>query len=446
MQQKVLASSGLISGFSKKSKSEKIEWLLNNYGTNVQSKEILEEFWVSNIDLQSTFDGFSENTISNFIIPFGIAPNFVINDKSYAIPMAIEESSVVAAASSAAKYWMTRGGFKAQTINTTKIGQLHFRWNGSFDLLKQNMPQIKEYIIRSLRGTTTNMDKRGGGILNIEAKELPAVDTNIYQLLFSFETCDSMGANFINSVLEESGHLLKSYFLAENAFKGAEKECEIIMAILSNYTPDCTVKVEVSCPFDKLGKFEGERDGQYFAEKFHTAVQIAKHDVYRATTHNKGIFNGIDAVVLATANDFRAIEASGHAYASRDGQYRSLTDSSIENKELKFWIEVPLALGTVGGLTNLHPLAKLSLDILGNPSANELMQIIATTGLAQNFGAVRSLVTTGIQKGHMKMHLMNILQFLSANDYQKEETVKYFQDRIVSFTAVRQFLDSITPS
>ena len=179
---------------------------------------------------------------------------------------------------------------------------------------------------------------------------------------------------------------------------------------------------------------------EIFAYKFEKALKIASIDTYRATTHNKGIFNGIDSVVIATGNDFRAVEACGHAYAARDGQYRSLSFCEVKDGVYRFWLDIPLAIGTVGGLTNLHPLAKRSLEMMGNPTANELMKIIATVGLAQNFAAVRSLVTTGIQKGHMKMHLMNILNHLEATEKEVKEAIIYFADKLVSFTAVREFL------
>ena len=190
-------------------------------------------------------------------------------------------------------------------------------------------------------------------------------------------------------------------------------------------------------------------DAASFAVKFSKAVRIARLDPYRATTHNKGIFNGIDAVVLATGNDFRAIEACGHTYAARDGQYRSLSQCEVKNNTFKFWMDIPLAIGTVGGLTKLHPLAHRSLELLGHPNARELMMVIAATGLAQNFAAVRSLVTTGIQQGHMKMHLLNILNHLGANEQEAKEAVVYFKDRVVSFASVREFLDwarGITPT
>jgi hydroxymethylglutaryl-CoA reductase len=214
------------------------------------------------------------------------------------------------------------------------------------------------------------------------------------------------------------------------------------MSILSNYTPQCLVRAWVEAPVESFAEsaLQNGMDAQQLVERFALAVRIAHLDPDRATTHNKGIYNGIDAVVIATGNDFRAIEACGHAYAARDGQYRSLSSCEVKDGVFRFWLDIPMAIGTVGGLTNLHPLAKRSLEMMGYPSAEELMKIIATVGLAQNFAAVRSLVTTGIQKGHMKMHLMNILNHLEATEKEVKEAIIYFADKIVSFTAVREFL------
>jgi hydroxymethylglutaryl-CoA reductase len=211
------------------------------------------------------------------------------------------------------------------------------------------------------------------------------------------------------------------------------------MSILSNYTPDCIVKTYVECPIEDLGLIGG-MEANEFAHKFERAVQIAKVDVNRAVTHNKGIFNGIDAVVLATGNDFRAIEACGHAYAARDGQYRGLSSCSIDNGLFRFELTIPLSLGTIGGLTSLHPMSKMSLELLDGPSASELMKLVSVVGLAQNFGALSSLVTTGIQKGHMKMHLLNILNQLNATKEQIELSKIYFANNTVSFSSVREFL------
>ena len=279
------------------------------------------------------------------------------------------------------------------------------------------------------------MTKRGGGILDIELKDKTDSLANYYQLHCSFETLDAMGANFINSCLEQFAKTLKSQALEFDIFTKEEKHITIIMSILSNYVPNCIVRAEVSCPIKELNEDKGI-EPEVFAEKFLTAVKIAEIEPYRAVTHNKGIMNGIDAVVLATGNDFRAIEAGVHAYAARNGSYSSLTHASIDDGIFKFWIEIPLALGTVGGLTNLHPLVKLALEMLEKPNAKELMQIVAVAGLAQNFGALRSLTTTGIQKGHMKMHLMNILNQLGATNNEKETIAKHFENKTVTHSDV----------
>jgi hydroxymethylglutaryl-CoA reductase len=215
------------------------------------------------------------------------------------------------------------------------------------------------------------------------------------------------------------------------------------MNILSNYVPDCLVKAEVSCKVEKLNKKE---DFNGYCEKFVQAVKIAELDTYRAVTHNKGIMNGIDAIAVATGNDFRAIEAGIHAYASKDGKYRSLTHAKIENGIFRFSIEIPLALGTIGGITNLHPLVKLALNMLDDPNAEELMEITAAVGLAQNYGALRSLITSGIQRGHMKMHLINILNSLEATESEKQSAVEYFKNEIVSNNNVQSYITKLRKS
>ncbi len=409
-----------ITGFSKFTKKEKINWLAKTFfGEAEEAKKTLKKYWNKDEQLQQLHDEFIENTISNFYLPYGVAPNFIINGKDYVIPMAVEESSVVAAASLVAKFWSTRGGFKANVISTTKIGQVHFMYKGSYNDLNTYFNSKKGQLLDATESITKNMRKRGGGILGIELRDKTKELANYYQLHVTFETKDSMGANFINSCLEA---------IAKEFRKDG---IEIVMSILSNYIPNCLVRAEVSCDINELGD-----NAEEFAKKFYQAVQIAQVEPYRAVTHNKGIMNGIDAVVLATGNDFRAVEAGAHAYAAKDGHYKSLTGCSIEDGIFKFWIEIPLALGTVGGLTALHPLAKLSLEMLQNPSAKELMKIVATAGLAQNFAALRALVTTGIQEGHMKMHLQNILNQLGASEHEKQFLIEHFKNRPVTHNAV----------
>ena len=430
-----------ISGFSKLSKNEKIHWLVESFFEDSnEAKKEFQTHWHPDEKQQKILDGFSENTISNFPLPFGVAPNFLINNKTYCLPMVIEESSVVAAASSAAKYWYSRGGFKAEIISTKKLGHVHFCWNGEAAKWQPLKDKLHSTLRSHASDITANMEKRGGGIDRIELLDKTDLMDQYFQIKVSFETCDSMGANFINSVLERFASCLKEFVAEEASFTQEEKEVEIIMSILSNYTPECLVKVSVQCPIEDL-KLKNEEDARALANKFYKAVQIAKIDPYRATTHNKGIFNGIDAIALATGNDFRSIEACGHTYACRDGQYRSLSDCAIDNGIFSFWMEIPLAVGTVGGLTKVHPIAKRSLELLGNPSSKELMMIIGAAGLAQNFAALRSLVTTGIQKGHMKMHLSNILNQLQATDKEIKEAIIYFKDKVVSHSTVRDYLD-----
>ena len=432
----------IVSGFSKLSKRGKIRWLVENFFSNPEDvARELKSFWYGDPQKQKIFDDFSENTVSNYYLPYGVLPNLEINGKLYCVPMVIEESSVVAAASSAAKFWLKRGGFKAQIINNRKIGQVHFDWTGDFNKLNAVLDELRKQIFQDTSEITANMEKRGGGIRSIDLVDMSHLESNYYQLKFTFDTCDSMGANFINSILETASVSLCQFLQFSGHFNGSDSKVKIIMSILSNYTPECLVRTWVECPVDELGKFDnGKIDADTFAYKFTKALRIANIDVFRATTHNKGIFNGIDAVALATGNDFRAIESCGHTYAARDGQYRSLSKAKVENGIFKFWMDIPLAVGTVGGLTALHPLAKRSLEMLGKPSAEELMMVIAATGLAQNFAAVRSLVTTGIQQGHMKMHLMNILNHLEATEKEISEAITFFKDKIVSFNAVRDFI------
>ena len=426
-----------VAGFSKLSKKEKINWIANEYfSTPEEALNIIRNYWNTDEKLQQLHDEFIENTITNLYIPLGVAPNFLINGKYKTIPMAIEESSVVAAASKSAKYWATRGGFKATVIDTEKIGQVHFTFNGDAEKLNDFFNKIKPKFFSDTQNITKNMQQRGGGILDIHLKDKRDLLDNYFQLHATFETKDSMGANFINSCLEQFATTLKDE--AQNA----NLEIEVIMSILSNYVPNCIVRAEVSCLIEDLTEkhIPNPRD---FAERFVQAVQIAEVEPFRAVTHNKGIMNGVDAVVLATGNDFRAVEAGVHAYASKNGQYASLSHAKIENGIFTFWLEIPLALGTVGGLTSLHPLVKLCLEILQKPSAKELMEIVAVAGLAQNFAALRSLTTTGIQEGHMKMHLNNIINQFEAKEEERHLIKTHFKKTAISHNAVVEFIENL---
>ncbi len=431
-----------VEGFSKLTKEAKIRYIAERYTAHPEQTEaLLRQYWNTDAGLQRLHDEFIENTLSNFYLPLGVAPNFRINDTLYAIPMAIEESSVVAAAGKSAKYWLDRGGFRTRVLGTEKIGQVHFRYTGKAENLARFIEEIQPVLLSDAGPITRNMARRGGGILGVELRDKTGEMDGYYQLHGRFETRDAMGANFINSCLEQfSATLLRE--AATHPLLAGEPPIEILMSILSNYVPGCLVRAEVSCPVSEM-EAEGGLTGAEVAERLVRAVRVADCEPYRAVTHNKGIMNGIDAVVIATGNDFRAVEAGVHAYAARSGTYRSLTGASIEDGVFRFWLEVPLALGTVGGLTSLHPLVRLALEILGNPSAPELMQIVAAAGLAQNFAALRSLVTVGIQRGHMKMHLLNILNQLGASEAEKQAMVEFFKTHTVSHNLVVEQLNAM---
>lgn len=432
-----------VKGFSKRSKKGKVAWLSEHcFVDPARAVALLNRYCHADEALQRRHDEFSENTLSNFYMPFGVAPNFLINGKPYVLPMVIEESSVVAAASKTASYWRTRGGFTTQVLGLKKVGQVHFRYRGDSTKLELFFERIKHRFFEDTESLTQNMRRRGGGITRLDLVDKCDLEPYYYQLHAEFNTADAMGANFINSCLEQFAKTLEAELRAEAAFTDVEKAIQVIMCIVSNYTPECLVRATTCCPIADLTDNPGLSPSE-FAEKFERAVHMARIEPHRAVTHNKGIMNGVDAVALATGNDFRALEACAHAYAARDGQYRSLTQLQLEVDRFCFSIDLPVSVGTVGGLTTLHPLVALSLEMLGHPSVPELMGIIAVAGLAQNFAAVRSLVTTGIQQGHMKMHLLNILNQLGATEREKPHFIDYFRDKVVTYAAVEQELKSL---
>jgi len=433
----------IVQGFSKYTKQQRIDALIQKYGFDLNLAQWLSSFEASDENTQKIINDLSENLVSNFHLPFSIAPNFVVNGKNLFFPLVSEESSVVAALGNAAGFWARRGGFHAEVLGTEKKGQVHFRWNGNLEYLQSLFPEITLKLRTESAFLVAKMKERGGGVSGIELKSLPQILPNYFQLDVGFETCDAMGANFINSCLEQFGKSLQDYFLTSEKVSKGQRECEIIMAILSNYTPESRVRAWVECPVTELLDGKTESECLQFALKFEQAVRISQADVSRAVTHNKGIFNGVDALAVATGNDFRAIEACGHAFAARNGRYAGLTDVQIHDGSFRFSIELALAVGVVGGVTAVHPLAKLAMQILYKPSASELMMYLAVAGLASNFGAVKALVSVGIQQGHMKMHLSNILNQLNVPEENRAEIQQHFQDKTVSFSAVEEYLKNL---
>jgi hydroxymethylglutaryl-CoA reductase len=427
--------------FSKLTRNEKVQALAAQSLLDKEDISVLQEFWMDDDKAYLNMDKISENVISHFYLPFSVAPGFLISGKNYSIPMVTDESSVVAAASAAAKFWSKNGGFQTRVLSTTKIGQIHFNWRGSYAQLQPHLAVLNDLLTGCTESFLHNMKSRGGGLRSMEFLDLTDKLPHYYQVRVSFDTVDAMGANIINTCLEAMAKALKEYFYTH--FLGGEKDCDILMAILSNYTPDCLVESKVECAVEALQSLAGNLSAKTFANRFKQAVDIAHADVYRATTHNKGIMNGIDAVLIATGNDFRSVEAACHAYATRDETYKSLTTIEVDSRTFAYTLRVPLAVGTVGGLTSLHPMVRTAFKILGKPTAAELMQIVASAGLANNFSAVRALITSGIQQGHMKFHLYNILDALGTSEAEKQQALTFFKDNTVSHSGVAAFIRNL---
>lgn len=436
---KEVESLPLIGGFSKFTRQQRIEFLKKITGHDDDLLARLDNWMHPGIEEQASFEGFSENYITSYHIPFGVVPNMVINGRHYVVPMVIEESSVIAAAARSAKFWSQRGGFQTEIIGTERKGQVHFTWSGSGEWLRNKFDALAEKMVAATASTTRKMRERGGGITGIRLIDKTESIPGYYQVDVSFETADAMGANFINTCLEEMASALGRELEKDRN----EGTAEIVMSILSNYTPGSMVRCTVECNISDLAGISGLLSPETFARRFVLASRMAGEDISRAVTHNKGIYNGVDAVVLATGNDWRAVEACGHAYASNGGTYKALTEAEISENLFRYTLNLPIALGTVGGLTQSHPLAKLALDILGNPNAGELMAIAAAAGMANNFSALTALITSGIQQGHMKMHLPNILKQLNATPREEEAAKVHFEGIPVSHTAVEGFINYI---
>jgi len=333
-----------------------------------------------------------ENAVGVYALPFAIAPNFIIDGEELFMPMVIEEPSVVAAMAHAAKIARAGGGFSTGSTRPVMIGQIQLLDVPYPDAAIVRIEALKSELLAKLDHLHPTIRKLGGGPLDLQVRKLeetPAGPMLIVHLLM--DTRDAMGANAINTAVETLGPELE-----------AITEGRALLRILSNLSDQRRAWASCRIP---VGALETpELPGEIVAQGIFEANAFALADPYRAATHNKGVFNGIDAVALATGQDWRAIEAGGHAWAARDGQYRALTDWRVENNHLLGYLEMPLAVGTVGGLTRYHPTARLALKLLGNPDARRLSQIMVAAGLAQNLAALRALVTEGIQRGHMALH------------------------------------------
>ncbi len=411
-----------ISGFYKLPVKNRIEFVKKFSDLTEEETDLFQ----SNLDIQ-TADRMIENVLGTFELPLGIAVNFLINSKEYLIPMVTEESSVVAAASNAAKIAYIKGGFKAECSEPLMIGQIQILKVDNVADATQKILKHKKQLLNLANAQDKVLVSFGGGAKDLEVRILDSPIGKMIIIHIIVDVRDAMGANAVNTMCEALAPILEELTAGK-----------IRLKILSNLADKRIVKAKAVFDKETMG---GENVVDAFLESYNLAVI----DPYRAATHNKGIMNGIDALIIATGNDFRAIEAGAHAYAARNGQYTSLTKyRKDKDGNLVGEIELPVAIGIVGGAGNIHPKAKLCKKILGIKTAKELSEIVAALGLAQNFAAVYALSTVGIQKGHMSLHAKNIAVMAGASgkliDIVSEKLVK---EGKIKLDRAREILEEI---
>ncbi|MFW6385669.1 MAG: hydroxymethylglutaryl-CoA reductase, degradative [Candidatus Hadarchaeota archaeon] len=388
--------SSRISGFYKLSPEERLKLVKEISGLSKKESEILEENGSLSI---KQADKMLENVIGTFELPFGIAVNFLINGKDYLIPMVIEESSVVAAASNGAKIARKNGGFKTESTDPIMIGQIQITDLEDIESAKRKIDDRKEDILKLANQQDPTLIEAGGGARDLELREINTEKGNILVAHLLIDTKDAMGANAVNTMAEAVAPMIEEI-----------TDGNVLLRIISNLADKRIAKAEAVFGKEELG-------GKNTVDKIIGAYHFALADQYRCATHNKGIMNGIEAVALATGNDTRALEAGGHAYACKNGRYKPLTKwEKTENGDLRGSIELPIAVGIIGGVTKVNPLSKVALKILNVDSSKELSEVMAALGLAQNLAALRALAEEGIQKGHMKLHAKNIAALVSSEE------------------------------
>ena len=414
-------------GFQKKERLERIQMLKENGFLNDEFEQILKKN--ENLPLE-TSNQMAENGIGTFALPFSIAPNFIVDGKDYAVPMVTEEPSVVAGCSYAAKIIGKSGGFTTEILNRKMIGQVALYEILDFDNAISMVLENKNKLLKIANDAYPSIVARGGGAIDIEVRN---IDEFLVVYLFA-DVKEAMGANILNTMLEAIKTPL------ENITNGKS-----LMAILSNYATESLVKAKCEVNI-KLLNSSMEKSIET-AKKIELASKFAKLDVYRAATHNKGIFNGIDAVVIATGNDWRAIEAGGNAFAAKNGKYEGLTTWTFDESEnkLKGELTLPMPIASVGGSIGLNPSVKAAFNILGNPNAKTLASIITSVGLAQNFAAIKALVTTGIQHGHMKLQARSLALLAGAKGKEIDIAVERLLEsgKSINLENVKEILEKI---
>lgn len=397
-------------GFSKKNIIDKIKILYDNKIINNEYKNILENNTTLPLEIAEQM---TENTIGTFALPFSIIPNIMVDNINYTVPMVTEEPSVVAACSYAGKLIAKSGGFTTEILDRKMIGEVALFDIDNLEKAEKIILKNKEKILQLANNSHPSIVVRGGGAIDITTKIFNEKNNSFLVVYLIADVKEAMGANILNNMLEGIKPLLEEL-----------TNSKALMAILSNYATKSLVKS--TCAIDIKYLSNDKKEAFNIAKKIELASEFAKIDIYRATTHNKGIFNGIDATVIATGNDWRSIEAGGHAFATKNGKYEGLTNWVFDetNKKIIGELTLPMPIASVGGSIGLNPTVKAAFNILNNPDAKTLASIIVSVGLAQNFAAIKALVSTGIQKGHMKMQARSLALFAGAEGNEVEIVVE----------------------
>ena len=416
-------------GFSKKSYHERLELLQAQALLSPEKQASLEQDEQISVTVA---DQLSENVVGTFSLPYSLVPEVLVNGQEYTVPYVTEEPSVVAAASYASKIIKRAGGFTAQVHERQMIGQVSLYQVADPKQAQEKITGKKAELLELANQAYPSIVKRGGGARDLHVEQIKG-ETDFLVVYLHVDTQEAMGANMLNTMLEALKPVLEELSQGQS-----------LMGILSNYATDSLVTASCRIAFRYLSRQKDQ--GREIAEKIALASQFAQADPYRATTHNKGIFNGIDAILIATGNDWRAIEAGAHAYASRDGRYQGLSrwTLDLEREELVGQMTLPMPVATKGGSIGLNPRVALSHELLGNPTAKELAQIIVSIGLAQNFAALKALVSTGIQQGHMKLQAKSLALLAGASESEVASLVeRLIADKTFNLETAQRYLENL---
>ena len=416
-------------GFSKKSYHERLELLKAQALLSPERQGSLEQDEQMSVTVA---DQLSENVVGTFSLPYSLVPEVLVNGQEYTVPYVTEEPSVVAAASYASKIIKRAGGFTAQVHERQMIGQVALYQVVEPEQAQEKIASKKAELLELANQAYPSIVKRGGGARDLHVEQIKG-ETDFLVVYLHVDTQEAMGANMLNTMLEALKPVLEELSQGQS-----------LMGILSNYATDSLVTASCRLAFRYLSRQKDQ--GREIAEKIVLASQFAQVDPYRAATHNKGIFNGIDAILIATGNDWRAIEAGAHAFASRDGHYQGLSSwrLDLETEELVGEMTLPMPVATKGGSIGLNPRVALSHELLGNPSAKELAQIIVSIGLAQNFAALKALVSIGIQQGHMKLQAKSLALLAGASESEVAPLVeRLIADKTFNLETAQRYLENL---